>query len=161
MTFSSKSSLLRHTVLEDVADKAFLQAFVGHLLEGFCLRHRFGTRRAGKNRIALLHHESAAASDNQRIINGFGDVLEHLPHLVGRLKVVVRRQTATVGLRHESLFRHTDEGVVRFVHAGIWKKALVGRYQRQVMLIGKVNQRRFDAVFVRQLVALKLDIGAA
>jgi len=117
-----------------------------------------GERR--QDGLTLLHHEGAAAGDNQRVLYGLGQIAEQFAHLGGRFEIVFRGQAAAIFLGDIAALGDADQRVMRLVHGRIGEERLIGGDQRQVVPIGQFHQLRLDAVFRLQTMALQLDVKA-
>ena len=71
---------------------------------------------------------------------------------------MLRRQLAAIRVRDRTAFGDADQGIVRFVVIDRAKVWLVGRNERDIPRIGKVEQMRFDRALCRKSVALQLDV---
>ena len=79
-------------------------------------------------------------------------------HFGTRFEPVLRRQLAAIRVRDRTAFGDADQGIVRFVVIDRAKVWLVGRNERDIPRIGKVEQMRFDRALCRKSVALQLDV---
>ena len=127
--------------------------FVGRRLAG-------GQRIGGQDGLALLRPVGAAPGDFHRVFHRFRQVGEQRQHLVRRLHPVLGRDARAVVLVHITPRRDAQQRVVRLVHVGAAEEALVGGDQRQPLLVGDVDEHRFDRRLVRRAVALHFHIEA-
>ena len=74
---------------------------------------------------------------------------------------MLRRHPAPVLLGHVGTVGDTQQRIMRLIHGLVGEEAFVGRHQRQRLVIGEVDQRRFEPVVFRRLVAHQFDVEAA
>ena len=68
-----------------------------------------------QDRVAQLRHHRAAASDFDRIFNGFRNIPKQINHLVPGLEIVLRGQTPALVVGDHRAFGDADQRIVSFV----------------------------------------------
>ncbi len=74
-----------------------------------------------QDRVALLHHEGAAAGDVEGVVAGLRQVGEQRAHGLGRLEPVLGGDPPALVLADEGAVGDAQQGVVRLVHARAWR----------------------------------------
>ena len=141
--------------------EARLQAGLGLGAQLLGLAAAFGGRIGRQDRAALLGEPGAAPGDDQRVVDGFGQVGEERTHLLGRLEAMFRRQAATIGLADVGALGDAEQRIVRLVERVVGEVDVVGRDQRQLAAIGQLDQRGLQLGLAFEAVALQLDVEPA
>ncbi len=115
-------------------------------------------RKARQDRLLHGRAEGAALGDLDGIGERFRQIGEQLAHFGAGLEAMLGVELAAVGLRDEAAFGDADQRVMGFVVGDGGEIRLVGRDQRQVAAIGKIDQHRFGHALVGHAVALQFDI---
>jgi streptogramin lyase len=101
------------------APRGASQAFLGLVGQLLGLAAAVAGREAGQDRIALVHHEGAAAGDVEGVVAGFRQVGEQLAHVLGRLEPVLGRHAPALVLADEGAVGDAQQGVVGVVDRGL------------------------------------------
>ena len=117
-------------------------------------------REARQDRRAGLRPECAALGDLDCRGERFRQIGKQFAHFGAGLEAMLRRHAPAVGLANHAALRDADQRIVRFVIVGGCEKRLVGRDQRNALVIGEVDQLRFAVALGGKAVALQLDIEA-
>ena len=117
--------------------------------------------QARQDRRAARRHDAASLRDHRGVGDGFGQVGERfLHHLAGADPVVGRALDAVVILDIFAV-RDAQQRIVRIVKAGVGVAGGVGRHQRQMARIGKIDQRVFGQFFRLHTAPRQFDVQPA
>ena len=116
--------------------------------------------QAGQDRLALGRHHRAALRHDQRVGQRLGQILEQPLHLRRRLHPGVGRTGATIGRLDIGAVGDAQHHVMRRVEFRLGKAGRVGSDQRQIAVIGQVEQLRLRLALDRVQPAANLDIEA-
>ena len=113
-----------------------------------------------QDRIMGADHEGAALGDHHAVGDRLGQVRKKLGHLVRSLQAMLGRDPFPIA--HADLHPLLDakQDVMGLVFVRLQKMDVVGRDQRQIILVGKLDHRRLDLILLDQTVAHDLDIEA-
>src|SRR5579883_3257056 len=75
--------------------------------------------------------------------------------------MMLGRETPAIGVAHDGALGDREQHVVGGIEIGVGEMSVVGRDQRQVMLVGEVDERRLDAILGGKAVAHQLDVEPA
>ncbi len=81
-------------------------------------------------------------------------------HLVGTFEIVLGCQAAAIVLVEVTAFGNAEQRVVCLEVLAVGEVALVGRDERQVLVVGDIDELRLDGFLLGQAVALELDVEA-
>ena len=115
---------------------------------------------AGQDRLAIGRHHRAALGDDQGIVDRLGQVGEQLPHRLGGLEPGVGTGADAILALDIGRMGDAQHRVMRVEEVAVREAAGVRRDQRQVALIGEVDQRLFGRLFDHVATAGELDIEA-
>ncbi len=118
-------------------------------------------RIARQDRLARRGHVGAALGYHQGVVAGLGNVGEQGAHLGGRLEIVFGRQATPVGIVDMRALLDAEQHVVRLVHRFLREVRVVGCDQRQVALVGEIDERRLDAALGVLAVTLQFQVEPA
>ena len=139
----------------------FIEADLGEIAQRLALGAALELRVARQDRLARRRHVGAALGDHQRVVAGLGNVGEQGAHLGGRLEIVLGRQAAPVGIVDMRALLDAEQHVVRLVHRLLREVHVVGRDQRQVALVGELDERPLDPALRVLAVALQFEVQPA
>ena len=115
-------------------------------------------REVRQQRLAELDLELGPLGDPQRVVARRRDLAEEVPHLGGRLQVVLgalELEALRIGQQRTGL--HAQQRVVRLVVVLVGVVAVVGGEQRRTDLLGDLDQLRVRLALGRQAVVLQFD----
>ena len=130
-------------------------------LRGFGLALRLGARAAEElrqDRRVLPRPVGAAARHLDGVLDRLGQIGEQLRHLPRALEVMLGAQAAPLVDADIASLGDADQRVMRLEIVWAGEIRLVGGDDRQVVVVGKVEQERLDGPLLSQAVPLKLDI---
>ena len=117
-----------------------------------------GLHEIRQNGLASTRTIRAAPRDLDRARKRLRQIGEHLGHGLGALEGMLWRQAAAVVLIEIAALGNAQQRVVCLVVFRIPEIALVGRDERQILVVGDVDELRFDELLARDAMPLKLDI---
>ena len=100
----------------------------------------------------------AAARDLDGVLDRLRQIGEQRGHLPRALEIMLGTEATPRVHRDIASLGDADERVVRLEIVGAAEIGLVGGDDRQMIVVSKIEQKRFDRPLLRQTVALKLDI---
>ena len=124
------------------------QPLVGFFAQVFVLRLAFGTFKNRQQRINVLQNVVAALGNVNGVGHRFRQVGKQRHHFGRGFQALVGRVFFPVVVGHVFAAGDTDQCVVRLVHVGVKEKGLVGRHQRNVMLVGQIDKIVFGFGFL-------------
>ncbi|MCY1170735.1 hypothetical protein D9M73_108220 [compost metagenome] len=105
------------------------------------------TREARQDRLALGRADAAALRHHQRVGDRLGQVGEQLAHVLGGLHPRIGRGARPVFAGDIGRIGDAQQRIVRLAEILRGEAARVGRDQRQIAVIGEIEQRRFGLAF--------------
>ncbi len=75
--------------------------------------------------------------------------------------MMLGREAAAIGIAHHRAVGDRQQHIVSGIELGVGEIGIVGRDQRQIVLVGEVDQRGLDAILRGQPVPHQLDIDPA
>ncbi len=124
------------------------------------LRGAAATQELRQDRRMRHRPVGAAARDLDGVVDGLRQIGEQLDHVAGALEVMLRAQPPPLVDPDIAPGGDAEQRVMGFEILGGLEEGLVGGDDRQLRLIGEVEQHRLDRAFLRQAVPLHLDIEA-
>ena len=145
-------------IVRDLVAPALLGPLPGEVLEVRRVVEPLGHREVRQQRLAELDLEVGALGDPQRVVARRRHLAEQVPHLGGRLQVVLAAlELEALRVRQQRPGLHAQQRVVRLVVLLVGVVAVVGGEQRRADLLGDLDQLRIGLALGRQPVVLQLD----
>ena len=117
-----------------------------------------GHGELGQARLAEVDLDVGPLGDQQRVVARLGQLGEEVPHLGGRLQVVLLAlELEPLGVVDEGAGLHAQQGVVGDVVLAVGVVAVVGGEQRGADAVGDLDQGGVGLVLLGQAVVLDLD----
>ena len=106
----------------------------------------------------LARAEGAAAGDLDGVLDRLGQIGEQLGHLPRALEIMLGAQTPPLVHRDIASFGDADQRVMRLEIIGAREVRLVGSDDRQMVVVGEIEQKRLCRPLLRQPMPLELHI---
>ena len=145
----------------DLAFKPFFQSRRRHLAQHFLLATPFQLWIRRQDRRPRVRHVGTALRDDERVRDRLGQIGEQFAHFFRRLEIMFGRDPPPVGPRHGRPGSDAHQRIMRFIHAPVGEKDLVGRDQGDIVRVGHLDKGRFDLLFVQLAVPHQFNIQAA
>ena len=108
----------------------------------------------------LARAEGAAAGDLDGVLDRLGQIGEQLGHLPRALEIMLGAQAPPLVHRDIASLGDADQRVMRLEIVGAREVRLVGGDDRQMVVVGEIEQKRLCRPLLRQPMPLQLHIEA-
>src|SRR6516162_5376131 len=138
--------------------KAFAEPGMRGAAQSRLLVEAIGYWKGRQDRLARAWDEGATAGDDERILTGLRQIGKSCPHLRGRTKIMKWCQPLAVAVGNCPSLGDAQQRVMRFVKIAIREISVVGRHERQPVMISQLDEAGLGSSFFRRAMAHQLDI---